>query len=122
MPFIVNAEARFAIDDHVQWYQNGGYYCLGKDHDGSLTDYPTGSTLLFQSDGKGLNWQLAKNALAIEAGEIKWTDGTSTHCQRTADMPKIFFEDGSPQALIIAVLPKDSDDSFSLVIPFEDAK
>ena len=117
VPFIVNDEARFAIDDHVQWHQNGGYYCLGKDHDGSLTDFPKGSMLLFESDALGLDWKLSKNPLVVKAGEIKWTDNTSIRCQRTADMPKIYIEDGVPRALVIAALPKDSEDSFSLVIP-----
>ena len=33
-------------------------------------------------------------------------DGTTTSCGRTADMPKLYFEDGRPRALIIATLPK----------------
>ena len=65
----------------------------------------------------GLDWKPAKNFLAIKAGEIQWTDGTVTKTERTADMPKLYMEDGVPKALIIAVLPKDSEISYSMVIP-----
>jgi len=39
VPFITNLNSKFAIDDHVEWFQDGSYYCIGKDHDGSLTPY-----------------------------------------------------------------------------------
>jgi hypothetical protein len=75
--------------------------------------------MLFESDESGLHWKPAENFLVLEAGEIKWSDGTSTYCQRTADMPKFFMEDGVPKALIAAVLPRDSEISFSVVIPLK---
>ncbi|MEX0320880.1 MAG: family 43 glycosylhydrolase [Puniceicoccaceae bacterium] len=122
VPFIVHPTARFACDDHLEWVQYGNYYCIAKDSRGAWSDYPDGSTMLFESNDMGLEWKPAKNFLAIKAGEINWTDGTTTYCQRTADMPKFYMEDGFPKALIIAVLPKDSEDSFSLVIPMKKAK
>lgn len=117
VPFITHPTASFAIDDHVEWVHNGNYYCIAKDSRGAWSDYPDGSTMLFESDEMGLNWKPAKNFLVLEAGEIKWTDGTITKTQRTADMPKFYFEDGVPKALIIAILPKGSEISYSLIIP-----
>ncbi|WP_297089700.1 hypothetical protein [uncultured Draconibacterium sp.] len=122
IPFITHPTASFACDDHLEWLHNGNFYCIAKDSRGVWSDCPEGSTLLFESDDMGLHWKLAKNPLAIKAGEIKWTDGTSTFCERTADMPKFYMENGVPKALIIAVLPKDSEISFSLVIPLKQAK
>ncbi|WPR71120.1 glycoside hydrolase family protein [Flavobacterium sp. NG2] len=119
-PFIIHPTANFAIDDHVEWAQNGKYYCIAKDSDGSWSDNPRGSTLLFEADSFGFNWKLSKNFLLLKAGEIKWTDGTITKTERTADMPKLYMENGKPKALIIAILPKDSEISHSLVIPLLD--
>ena len=119
IPFITHPTASFACDDHLEWLHKGKYYCIAKDSRGAWSDYPDGSTMLFESDETGLNWKPAENFLAIMAGEIRWTDGTSTLCQRTADMPKFYMENGIPKALIIAVLPKDSEDSFAVVIPLK---
>ena len=115
--FIETTASKFAVDDHVEWVQDGTYYCIGKDHDGSLTDYGKGAMVLYVADEKGLSWTLAKQPLVLKAGELNWTDGEKTLCARTADMPKLYFENGLPKALTIAVLPKDSEISFSVVIP-----
>ncbi len=121
-PFVVHPTASFAIDDHLEWIYNGNYYCLAKDSRGVWSDYPDGSTVLFEGDDMGSNWKPAKNFLVLKAGEINWTDGTTTQTARTADMPKFYMEDGIPKALIIAILPKDSEDSYSLVIPLKTPK
>ncbi|BDD02289.1 glycoside hydrolase family protein [Persicobacter psychrovividus] len=118
IPFIETKESTFALDDHVEWFQDGQYYCMGKDHDGSLTSFGKGTMVLYVSDERGMDWQLAKQPLVLKAGKLLWSDGTVTLCQRTSDMPKLYFEKGIPKALIIAVLPKGSEFSFSLVIPF----
>lgn len=117
IPFIETETANFALDDHVEWFQDGRYYCIGKDHDGSLTPYDKGTMVLYTSDAQGMHWSLAKQPLVLKAGKLLWNDGSETHCERTADMPKLYFENGVLTALIIAVLPKGSNDSFALVIP-----
>lgn len=118
-PFIEHPTASFAIDDHVEWIHKGKYYCIAKDSRGAWTDYPDGSTMLFEGDESGFNWKPAKNFLVLKAGEIKWTDGTVIKTTRTADMPKFYMENGVPKALIIAILPKGSEISYSLVIPLK---
>ncbi|UII75357.1 glycoside hydrolase family protein [Flagellimonas sp. HMM57] len=118
-PFIEAKTSKFALDDHVEWFQDGHYYCIGKDHDGSLTSYSKGTMVLYTSDEEGLDWSLAEQPLVLKAGKLFWTDNSETLCERTADMPKLYFEGGIPKALIIAVLPKDSEDSFSVVMPFK---
>jgi len=74
--------------------------------------------VLYTSDEEGLKWTLAARPLVLKAGRIYWDDGTEILCERTADMPKLYFEDGKATALIFAVLPKDSEISFSVVVPF----
>lgn len=116
IPFITHSTASFALDDHVEWLHNGNYFCLVKDSRGVWSDYPDGSTMLFESDDMGLNWKPAKNFLVLKAGELKWTDDTVTQTERTADMPKFYMENGVPKALIIAVLPEESGVSYSVII------
>ncbi|WP_211324151.1 family 43 glycosylhydrolase [Echinicola strongylocentroti] len=119
IPFITHPTASFAIDDHLEWVYNGNYYCLAKDSRGVWSDHPEGSTMLFESDDMGLDWQPAQNFLAIKAGKINWMDGTVTHTKRTADMPKFYMEGGIPKAMIVAVLPEESEDSYSVVLPLK---
>ncbi|MDO6809672.1 glycoside hydrolase family protein [Zobellia galactanivorans] len=125
VPFIVHPTAKFATDDHVEWVYNGKYYCLAKDpHSvwsgkGDSSEHPC---VLFESDEKGLEWKKSENFLVLEYGEIPWTDGSVTKALRSADMPKFYMEDGVPKALIIAILPRDSEISFSLVIPLKSYK
>lgn len=118
-PFITHPTASFAIDDHVEWFQDGRYYCIAKDSRGVMTDHGEGATLLFVSDAEGMDWKLAENELVLAPGTLNWDDGTQTLCDRTADMPKLYFEDGKLTALIIATLPKGEDDSFVTVLPLE---
>ncbi|MCG6190499.1 glycoside hydrolase family protein [Maribellus maritimus] len=112
-----DVQSKFAIDDHVQWYQDGRYYCIGKDCYQSFSDYPKGSMLLWTSDSSGLNWKLAQAPLVFLSGKIPWTDGDVTTCTRTCDMPKIYMEHGKMKALIMATLPVDSEISFSTIVP-----
>ncbi|WP_297089721.1 hypothetical protein [uncultured Draconibacterium sp.] len=119
VPFITHPTAKFATDDHIEWAGDGKYWCIAKDCQGYYSEHPKEATLLFESDAEGLVWKPTKNPLVMLPGEIKWTDGTVTKTQRTADMPKLYYENGKPKALIIAALPKNSEDSFSLVIPLK---
>lgn len=118
-PFITHPTASFAIDDHVEWYEDGRYYCIAKDSRGVMSPHGKGATLLFTSDESGLDWNMAESELILAPGTLKWSDGTQTQCERTADMPKLYFENGKPQALIIATLPKGEDDSFVTIIPLK---
>ena len=112
-----DVQSKFAIDDHVQWHQDGHYYCIGKDCYQSFADYPKGSMLLWTSDLSGLNWKLAQEALVFKSNSIYWTDGDIMECVRTCDMPKIYMEEGKMRALIMATRPENSEFSFSTVVP-----
>ncbi|GAB3649883.1 hypothetical protein GCM10028791_16250 [Echinicola sediminis] len=61
-------------------------------------------------------------AEVLETEFHKWTDGTTTKAQRTAGIPKVYLENGVPKALIIAVLPEYSEESFAVVIPLKKLK
>ncbi len=118
-PFITHLTAKFAIDDHVEWYQDGHYYCIAKDSRGVMSEYGEGATLLFKSDAEGLDWEPAENYLVLRPGILKYNDGSVVECERTADMPKLYMEDGKVKALIFATLPKGSNDSFVTITPIE---
>lgn len=118
-PFVVSSKSDFPIDDHVEWYQDGKYYCIAKDHAGrkenSLTKFGQ-ALILFESED-GLNWQLAKNALVHEF-HIDFSDGTQMDFERL-EMPKVYMEDGKIKALFLAAKPVGVSKSFSIVLPVQ---
>ncbi|MFI3289621.1 MAG: glycoside hydrolase family protein [Rikenellaceae bacterium] len=118
-PFITHPTASFAIDDHVEWFQDGRYYCIAKDSRGVMSEYGEGATLLFVSDEEGLDWRASENFLVLSPGVLNYDDDSTVLCDRTADMPKLYMEDGKLKALIFATLPKDGDDSFVTITPVD---
>jgi hypothetical protein len=120
-PFITSTKSDFPIDDHVEWYQNGKYYCIAKDHSiaaggnkkTSLTKYGQ-ALILFESDN-GLDWHLAKHSL-VHKFHLDFTDGTSMDFDRL-EMPKIYMENGKVKAIFLAAKEKGIAKSFSVVLP-----
>lgn len=120
-PFITSTKSDFPIDDHVEWYQNGKYYCIAKDHSiaaggnkkTSLTKYGQ-ALILFESDN-GLDWHLAKHSL-VHKFHLDFTDGTSMDFDRL-EMPKVYMENGKVKAIFLAAKEKGIAKSFSVVLP-----
>ena len=116
-PFVVSSKSDFPIDDHVEWYQDGKYYCIAKDHAGSkensLTEF--GKSLILFDSYDGLNWNLSKNPL-VHRFTINFSDSTSMDFERL-EMPKIYMEKGVVKAIFLAAKPVGVDKSFSIVLP-----
>lgn len=125
-PFITSTKSDFPIDDHVEWYQNGKYYCIAKDHavcsggstENSLTEYGQ-ALILFESEN-GLDWKLAKNAL-VHQFHLDFSDGTQMDFDRL-EMPKVYLENGEIKALFLAAKRKGDPKSFSVVLPVNNQK
>lgn len=118
-PFVVSSKSDFPIDDHVEWYQDGKYYCIAKDHAGSKENSLTkfGKALILFESEDGLNWQLAENALVHEF-HMDFSDGTQMDFERL-EMPKVYMEDGKIKALFLAAKPVGVSKSFSIVLPVQ---
>lgn len=116
-PFVVSSKSDFPIDDHVEWYQDGKYYCIAKDHAGSkensLTEFGT-ALILFESEN-GLDWKLAKNVL-VHKFHIDFSDGTQMDFERL-EMPKVYQEGGEVKALFLAAKQVGIPKSFSIALP-----
>jgi len=112
-PFITSPKSDFPIDDHVEWYQDGKYYCIAKDHGDKITEH--GIALLLFESMNGLDWQLAPNPL-VHKFEITFADGDHFEFERF-EMPKVFMENGRITALFLAAKPRNEEHSFSVILP-----
>jgi predicted GH43/DUF377 family glycosyl hydrolase len=112
-PFVTSPKTDFPIDDHVEWFQDGKYYCIAKDHGDMLTDH--GIALLLFESANGLDWSLSAHPLVHEF-RITFSDGQQMDFDRL-EMPKVYLENGCVTALFLAAKPKGKEDSFSIVLP-----
>ncbi len=114
-PFITSPKTDFPIDDHVEWYQDGKYYCIAKDHGDKITEHGI-ALLLFESDN-GLDWSLSANSL-VHKFNITFANGESMVFDRF-EMPKVYLENGKVVALFLAAKYRGKENSFSVVLPVE---
>jgi len=112
-PFITSPKSDFPIDDHVEWFQNGKYYCIAKDHGDMITEH--GIALLLFESPNGLDWTLSSHSL-VHKFSITFKDGEHMDFDRF-EMPKVYLENGKVVALFLAAKPKGKEDSFSVVLP-----
>lgn len=108
----------FHIDDHFEWYQDGRYYAIVKDHDAPFLT-PHGRSLVLFESPDGLDWRPSRHAL-VKDFKISWDDGTRQEFQRL-EMPKLLLEQGRPRLLSLAAQPVEAPDSFLVIIPLENS-
>jgi len=111
--FIQAPRTGFPIDDQVEWYQDGRFWCITKDHGEGFTEHVP-ALVLFESQD-GLDWQLAANPLVMPF-EITWQDGEIQKFDRL-EMPKVYVEDGRARVLFLAAKPVGEEHSFSVAVP-----
>lgn len=114
-PILNNTKTAFPIDDHCQWFQNGKYWCLAKDHGENFAGITPCLLLLESADG--LCWNPFQPFFVIPF-ELKWADGSKTHFDRL-EMPRFLFRNGLPEVLYLAAKPQTSEDSFCIMIPLQ---
>jgi len=112
-PFITSPKTDFPIDDHVEWYQDGKYYCIAKDHGDKITEH--GVALLLFESANGLDWKLSAHCL-VHKFNITFANGESFVFDRF-EMPKVYLEKGKAVALFLAAKPRGQENSFSVVLP-----
>ncbi len=112
-PFFTSGESRFPAEDPYVWFADGKYLALVKDMGGHFIKGKGRTVVLFESE-TGHDWKLADNPLVTDT-TVRWDDGTTekfTHLER----PQLYFEDGRPAALVVAV-KKSNAHSFNIRIP-----
>lgn len=126
-PFIESPKTDFPIDDHVEWRQNGKYFCIAKDH-GAKPSFSSDSVKVFDPDAltehgralilfesaDGFDWKLSKNSL-VHKFEITFADGSHYEFDRL-EMPKVYLEDGKVKAIFLAAKPRGKEESFSVAL------
>lgn len=106
----------FHIDDHFEWFQDGRYYAIVKDHDAPFLT-PHGRSLLLFESADGRDWKPSAHAL-VKDFSIRWEDGTREDFARL-EMPKLLIEDGRPTLLSLAAYPAGGGASFLVLIPLK---
>jgi hypothetical protein len=112
-PFITSPKTDFPIDDHVEWFQDGKYYCIAKDHGDKITEHGI-ALLLFESQN-GLDWKLSDNSL-VHKFNITFSDGEYYDFERF-EMPKVYLDKGKVIALFLAAKRRGESSSFSIILP-----
>lgn len=109
----------FHIDDHFEWYQDGRYYAIVKDHDAPyLTEH--GRCLYLLESEDGLKWRTARHAL-VKDFSITWEDGRTEQYERL-EMPKLYLEGGRPRVLFLAALERGAKQSYLVALPLRTRK
>lgn len=96
--------SHFPTDDNVIWFANDQFYAIVKDYRGLFSGTGKPTLVLFQSLD-GLKWELARDFM-VSTFDVKWEDGTVTEDVHRLDQPQLYFEDGKPKALFLAVKEK----------------
>jgi len=112
-------QPHFPVDDHFEFYHQGAYYAVVKDHGERLTQHGV-SLLLLKSDD-GILWDLASSPLVTHF-QLCWEDG-EVHNYERLEMPRVLFQNGRPSALNLSAYPGGEQKAFnirpSLLIPIQ---
>lgn len=97
---VFDAEGHFfPAEDPYIWHQDDRFLAIVKDFRGAFTDL--GKSLVLFESYDGIDWQLCSKPLASKI-EINWEDGITEEYGRV-ERPQIYFEDGKPSVLFVAV-------------------
>jgi hypothetical protein len=115
-PVFVKEGVAFAAEDPFIWSDGRRFWAIVKDNAGNFTGKGK-STALFQSDD-GLDWRLAAHPL-VATTEVTWEGGRAQKLH-SLERPQLYFEDGRPAVLMVAV-DEDSrrEHSFNVRIPLQ---
>lgn len=109
----------FPCEDSFIWSQDGKYYALVSDYHGYFAGMEREFPLFESSDGA--NWALAKNPLVRGGHEVLWESGKTVYYERL-ERPQIYFEEGKPAVLLMAVMKKEDNgelSSYNVQIPLK---
>lgn len=115
-PIFPHRDVAFAAEDPFVWCQQGKLFCMVKDMGRHFSGHER-ALVLFSSDD-GIHWALEKDPVVVTR-TINQTDGLHAEYDRL-ERPQLFFENGRPTVLHLAVKPApDSDESYSIHLPVQ---
>jgi len=109
----------FACEDSFVWSQGGKYYALVSDYRGYFLGHEREFPMFESTDGA--NWALARHPLVRGGHELLWEGGRTEYYERL-ERPQLFFENGRPAVLLMAVQKKDENgrlSSYNVQIPLK---
>ena len=109
----------FPCEDPYIWCQDGKYYAIVSDPQGFFLGNEH-EFVMFESDD-GANWTLAKHPLVRGGNEMLWETGNYETYEKL-ERPQIYFENGKPSVLLMAVMKKDENNqitTFNIQVPLK---
>ena len=119
IPVMKNPQHPWSVEDPFLFVEHQRLFALAKDFHGYFTGTGCTSLALFESLD-GVDFVPAEHPLAME---LKLPMRNGEMPVRRLERPQIYFEDGIPKALLLAVLPIEAGDdteasrSFSVRLP-----
>lgn len=104
--------SEFAVEDPFLWWQDGKFHCVVDDQHGDFSGAK--GLILFESQD-ALDWKKS-DPFVLSRCQIPWDNGQveeTTHLER----PQIWFDNGVPSVLFVAVA--QGDRYFNLHVPLE---
>jgi hypothetical protein len=112
-PIFTAANVSFPAEDPYIWAQDGKFWAIVKDMNGSFTKAKR-SLVLFESCN-GFQWELAKNAL-VTTPQVNWKEGGLVRLEYL-ERPQLWLKDGVPAVLFCAA--KKGNRTFNVHIPLK---
>lgn len=97
-PIFTSKTSDFPAEDPYIWVQDGGYFAIVKDMEGSFTKAGRSLALFYSLDGK--KWKPVKHPL-ISTTELHMYTGKTIELQHL-ERPQLLFEEGKPIILFMA--------------------
>ena len=118
MPVMQNPDHPWSVEDPFLFCEDGRLYAIVKDFQGYFTGTGSTSLALFEAT-EDMDFVPCKDPLAMTLRlPTEWGDIPVKKLER----PQIYFENGEPSALLLAVMPLEGDHSYAVRIPFLKSK
>ncbi|MBQ8415295.1 MAG: glycoside hydrolase family protein [Clostridia bacterium] len=113
IPVMQNPNHPWSVEDPFLFVEKGRLFAIVKDFQGYFTGTGSTSLALFESPD-GMDFVPSEEPLAMDLC-IPTEDGDIP--VKRLERPQIYFEDGAPRALLLAVKPTEGDHSYAVRIP-----
>ena len=113
-----NPDHPWSVEDPFLFCEDGRLYAIVKDFQGYFTGTGSTSLALFEAT-EDMDFVPCKDPLAMTLRlPTEWGDIPVKKLER----PQIYFENGEPSALLLAVMTLEGDHSYAVRIPFLKSK
>ncbi|MFI3206284.1 MAG: glycoside hydrolase family protein [Clostridia bacterium] len=116
-PILQNPEYSWSVEDPFLWYEDGRFYAIAKDFNGTFTNSDPGTVALFESED-GFDWHLCEEHPLACKKEILWEDGSVLKLNKM-ERPQMWLDEtGKPSVLSCACQYFDNGEELTFNVQF----